>query len=181
MLRRRLVICLIAAGLAALVPGAASGCSPVGYRSLTDLPAGQVFLVGTTGEAAQGGRTFHVERAWNHQVPRNPIVIDFHEGVSQAACGMAVGAGTRMFVAPYDGGGLLEVNLATLLANPESEHGRALIAEAVALYGAGVVPQPAEPGEPAAPGALRLPIAVAVVAALGAIVMALRLWLARRT
>ncbi len=172
MLRRRLVIGLIAAVLAALLPATATACSPVGYRSVSDLPAGQVFLVGTTGEPVQGGRGFHVERAWNHQVPKNPIVIDFNEDLPQAACGMVVSSRSLMFVAPFDGGGMLEVNLATLVADPDSEHGRALIAEAVAAYGPGVVPQAIEPS---APDDLRLPVAAAVAAVLGAILFALRL------
>ena len=45
-----------------------------------------------TGNPAPGGRLFHVERAWNADVPTSPIVIAFKEGEPVGDCSYPVAA-----------------------------------------------------------------------------------------
>lgn len=149
-------------------------CSPPFEKpTIRALGPAPVVLIGTIGERVAGGRQFHVERSWNG--PKvSPIVIAFKEGEPIGDCSYPVSTGQALIIAPYgqlDGG--LSADLSTLQADPSSDDGRRYIAEAEALFGAGVIPVAATAppattvdGDPVA-GIDVVPFAVALVAALG--------------
>ena len=127
--------------VAGLLPGTALGCSAMYISSLADLGKDQIFLVGTIGERFAGVRTFHVERSFNGTVPASEIVIVFKEGPPIGDCSYYPVAGTRVFIAPYrEADGRLHAVVVTIQVHPDSEAGKAYIAEVMALYGPGNVP-----------------------------------------
>ena len=127
---------------ALLLAGPALACSPpFGQPTIAELGPQQVVLLGVTGNPAPGGRLFHVERAWNADVPTSPIVIAFKEGEPVGDCSYPVASGTRLVIAPWrEPAGTLSADLATLQANPLSEDGQRYLAEARRLFGEGTVP-----------------------------------------
>src|SRR5829696_4673755 len=138
---------LIAAAMLATAPALA--CSPAFNPTIAELGLQQVVLLGETGQPAPGGRLFHVERAWNADVPTSPIVIAFKEGEPVGDCSYPVASGTRLVIAPVrQPDGTLYADLGTLQADPLSEDGQRYLAETAQLFGAGTVPVEATP-EPA--------------------------------
>jgi hypothetical protein len=175
-LRRRaaLTIALFALALGQAAPALA--CSPPFEEpTIAALGPDQVVVVGTTGAKVDGGRLFHVERWFNPGPAQATIVIAFKEGEPVGDCSYPVAEGQRMIIAPaHDQLGVLSADLGTLQADPATEIGRRYVAEAEALYGPGVVPEPtvvADPGPDA--GMVALVVAAIVVLAGG-------MWLAFR-
>jgi hypothetical protein len=150
--------------LAVVATGPAWACSPPFERpTIAALGPGAVVVVGTVGEPVEGGRLFHVQRAYSGRVAASPIVIAFKEGPGLGDCGYQVVKGTRLLIAAVrDPDGRLPVDLATLQADPTSPDGQRYVAEAEALFGQGSVPTPA-PG-PTGPDASILVIALAAIA-----------------
>ena len=129
-----------------LVPASALACSPAFNPTIAELGQEQVVLLGETGVPAPGGRLFHVERAWNGDVPTSPIVIAFKEGEPIGDCSYPVAAGTRLVIAPWrEPDGTLSANLGTLQADPLSVDGTRYLAETAQLFGSGTVPVAAVP------------------------------------
>jgi hypothetical protein len=125
-------------------PTGASACSPPFEPSIRALGPDQIVLVGTTGERVDGGRLFHVERAFNATVT-TPVVIAFKEGEPVGDCSYPMDPGRHLIIAPYrEPDGRLSANLGTLQADPESEVGVDYLTEAVALFGQGSVPAQAD-------------------------------------
>jgi hypothetical protein len=160
----------LALGLVAAALGArpALACSPAFNPTIAALGPEQVVLLGVTGDAVDGGRLFHVERAWNGDVPTSPIVIAFKEGEPVGDCSYPVAPGTRLVIAPWrEPDGRLSADLGTLQADPRSEDGARYLAEAAQLYGEGAVPVAAAPVPvpSSGPGVLGIGAAVAIVAA----------------
>jgi len=125
-------------------PSGASACSPPFDPSIRALGPDQIVLVGTTGERVDGGRLFHVERAFNATLT-TPVVIAFKEGEPVGDCSYPVDPGQHLIIAPYrEPDGRLRADLGTLQANPESEAGVGYLAEAVELFGDGNVPAEAD-------------------------------------
>ena len=101
-------------------------------------------LVGTTGERVDGGRLFHVERAFNATLT-TPVVIAFKEGEPVGDCSYPVDPGQHLIIAPFrEPDGRLSADLGTLQADPESEAGVGYLAEAIELFGDGYVPAHAD-------------------------------------
>jgi len=148
-------------------------CSPPFEKpTIRALGPAPVVLIGTIGERVPGGRQFHVERSWNGPMV-SPIVVAFKEGEPIGDCSYPVSTGQALIIAP-DGqlNGVLSADLSTLQADPSSDDGRRYIAEAEALFGAGVLPvqsttAPASPveGDPVA-GIDVGPLTAALVAGL---------------
>jgi hypothetical protein len=162
---RRLII-VVGVILAALtMPSAAVACSPPFVQpTIAALGPNQIVVVGTIGERVDGGRLFHVERAFNGP-STTPIVIAFKEGEPVGDCSYPVHAGERLVIAPYmEDGGRLSADLGTLQAHPNTADGRRYLDEAIALFGPGVVP-----AGPAAPEPDVLP-AIAIIAGFVALV-----------
>src|SRR5689334_6305722 len=154
--------------LLGISPDVALGCSPPFNPTIEALGPGQLVVVGRVGERVDGGRLFHVVRWFNGDNPRTPIVIAFKEGEPVGDCSYPVVAGEQKLIAPtVQEDGTLYADLATLQADPTSPEGQRYLAEAVALFGPGVVPvgvaAPPDPG----PSWLQ-PITIAVVIAAGA-------------
>jgi hypothetical protein len=118
----------------------AAACSPPFNPTINDVEPSQLVVVGTIGERVDGGRLFHVERAWNGGSLTTPIVIAFKEGEPVGDCSYPVSADTHLIITPWRDGARLSADLGTLQADPESEIGRRYLAEAVARFGPGVVP-----------------------------------------
>ena len=143
----------------------ASACSPPFEPSIEALGPDQVVVVGTTGARVANGRLFHVERWFNGGLPTTPIVIGFKEGEPIGDCSYPVAAGTHLIIAPDRlENGSLYADLATLQADPDSGAGRAYLAEAIALFGPGVAPEPAEERPADAGMAVVLPVLIGLVA-----------------
>jgi hypothetical protein len=141
---QRILVAVLASVAAALgLTSAAMACSPPFNPTIRALGPQQVVVVGTIGERVPGGRLFHVQRAYNGPVVATPIVIAFKEGEPLGDCSYPVAAGQALIIAPErDVDGHLSANLATLQAPPDSDLGRTYIAEAIQLFGPGVVPPP---------------------------------------
>jgi hypothetical protein len=139
-LRAVLAILVLAALLVS--PSSARACSPPFEEpTIRALGPDQVVLVGTIGEKVAGGRLFHVERWFSGGVPGTPVLIAFKEGEPVGDCSYPVQAGQHLLIAPYaDAAGRLSADLATLQADPDTPDGRRYVAEAVELFGPGVVP-----------------------------------------
>ena len=74
-------------------------------------------------------------------------------------------AGTDLIIAPYfEADGRLHASLATLQADPSSEQGQKYLAEAMSLFGPGVVPPPAPEVAPAPERGSALEIGYVVLA-----------------
>jgi hypothetical protein len=171
---RILAVILAAAVLFWMLPAAASACSPDFEPTIAKLGPDQVVVVGTTGERVPGGRIFKVSRWFNGAKPVTPILIDFKEAKEAIGdCSYPVSAGTDLIIAPYfEADGRLHANLATLQADPSSEQGQEYIAEAISLFGPGVVPPPAPDIVPAPDRGSGLEIGYLVLAlAAGALVV----------
>jgi hypothetical protein len=146
----------------ALAPAGALACSPVADPTIAALGPGQVVLLGVTGERVPSGRLFHVERAWNGDIPTSPIVIAFQEGEPVGDCSYPVPSLMRLVIAPDRApDGSLTANLATLQADPRSPDGVRYLAEARRLFGDGTVPVDTTPA--ASPSSPWLPLAVVAV------------------
>ena len=172
-LRASIVVGLVA--LAIFVPASALACSPAFNPTIAELGPQQLVLLGVTGQPAPGGRLFHVERAWNGDVPTSPIVIAFKEGEPIGDCSYPVAAGTRLVIAPWrQPDGTLYADLGTLQADPLSEDGTRYLAEAAQLYGAGSVPVEAAPEPTQASGWLA--IVVVTVLLTGGLAVAFVAW-----
>ena len=157
---------LLVMALAVLLPARALACSPPFERpTIAALGPAQVVVVGTIGERVAGGRLFHVERSYNGGVTATPIVIAFKEGEPVGDCSYPVSTGANLIIAPYrEANGRLLADLSTLQADPASDDGRRYVAEAEALFGAGVALPPASV-EPVVQPAddVRLPLVVFAV------------------
>lgn len=143
-LRRRFVLTVappLLAALAATTPVLA--CSPAFEEpTIAALGPDQVVVVGTIGAKVDGGRRFHVERWFNPGPPQAEIVIAFKEGEPVGDCSYPVSEGQRLIIAPdRDDFGTLSAALFTLQADPATDVGLRYLAEAVALFGPGVVPE----------------------------------------
>jgi hypothetical protein len=137
---RRLGSILAATFVVLAAPGPAAACSPPLNPTIAELGPQQVVVVGTIGDRVDGGRLFHVERAFNG-VTATPIVIAFKEGEPIGDCSYPVHAGERLIIAPFrDPDGRLSADLGTLQAPPDSELGRQYLREAAELFGPGIVP-----------------------------------------
>jgi hypothetical protein len=148
--RRLLAAVSTAASILWVLPAGASACSPEFEPTIAKLGPDQVVVVGTTGERVPGGRIFNVTRWFNGGKPVTPILIEFKEGEPIGDCSYPVSAGTDLIIAPYvEADGRLHAHLATLQADPSSEQGQKYIAEAISLFGPGVVPPPAPDVAPA--------------------------------
>lgn len=163
---------------------AASGATPVLACSppfekptIRALGLAPIILLGTIGEQVAGGRQFHVARSWNGPTT-SQIVIAFKEGEPVGDCSYPVSTGQALIIAPNRQlDGRLSADLSTLQADPSSDDGRRYVAEAEALFGAGVVPSQSS----ASPGSLVdadpldgidvAPLALGLVASLFAIVV----------
>lgn len=121
-------------------------CSPPFEEpTIRALGPDQVVIVGTVGPRVEGGRAFAVQRWFNGGDPESPIVIAFKEGQPVGDCSYPVSSGAELIIAPdREADGSLSANLGTLQADPSSDEGQRYLAEATALFGAGVVPLPAE-------------------------------------
>lgn len=141
-IQRTLTIALSAAALVLAVAGPASACSPpFETPTIRALGPAQVVLVGTTGERVPGGRLFNVERVYNGPVATTPIIIAFKEGEPVGDCSYPVTTGARLIIAPFgQPGGPLSADLGTLQDDPASADGQRYVAEAIELFGPGVVP-----------------------------------------
>ena len=135
------VIAAVAALLFCLAtPSGVAACSPPFNPSIGELGPDQIVLVGTTGERVDGGRLFHVERAFNATFT-SPVVIAFKEGEPVGDCSYPVDPGRHLIITPYrEPDGRLSADLGTLQADPESDTGIGYLAEAIELYGGGSVP-----------------------------------------
>lgn len=157
-------------------------CSPPFEEpTIHSLGPDQIVIVGTLGRRVEGGRAFDVQRWFNGGDPESPIVIAFKEGQPVGDCSYLVASGAELIIAPHrEGDGTLSANLATLQADPSSEEGQRYLAEATALFGAGMVPPPAE----VIPTPLPAPDSGALFALAGAAVavgvLVLMLWSRRR-
>jgi hypothetical protein len=136
---------LLGVGLAVGFPAStAIACSPAFNPNIRELGPAQVVVLGTVGERVPGGRLFHVERWFNGGEPGTPIVIAFKEGEPIGDCSYPVATGERKIIAPWrEPDGRLSADLGTLQADPDSADGRRYLEEAVALFGPGVVLEPA--------------------------------------
>ena len=141
---KRLIAAISALMACLAVPSGTAACSPPFNPTIAELGPDQVVLVGTTGERVDGGRLFHVERAFNAD-PATPVVIAFKEGEPIGDCSYPVAAGERLIIAPYrEPDGRLSADLGTLQADPASDVGSGYLAEAINLFGPGYVPTPTE-------------------------------------
>jgi hypothetical protein len=146
-LGQRVAASIVAAlALVWLIPTHTLACSAPFEPTIRELGPAQVVVVGTTGERVAGGRAFHLERMFNGEMPpTGMLVIAFKEGEPIGDCSYPVSAGTRLIIAPYrEADGRLSADLGTLQADPASADGQRYVAEAIALFGVGVVP-PAPP------------------------------------
>ena len=154
-------------------PESAVACSPVFNPTIAALGPEQVVVVGRVGEKVAGGRVFYVERWFNGGEPMTPIVIRFKEGEPVGDCSYPVATGEHKLIAPMlEADGTLYADLGTLQADPDSIEGRKYVAEAIALFGQGVVPVPVDPPSPADSG---IPSWVTFVAAFTAGLVAVHL------
>jgi hypothetical protein len=164
-------LALVIGAWLAITPSGVVACSPpMEPWTIEDYGPDAVVIVGTTGEPAQGGRWFHVERWFNGGEPLPAIVIAFKEGPAIGDCSYPMESGRRLIIVPTPNEeGRLAADLGTLQADPTTPEGQAYLAEAQALFGPGVVPE-APPEEPV-PLALDPGTAIAlVVAAIGGII-----------
>ena len=144
---RRLTLLIGALLLMLASPMPALACSPPFNPTIEALGPSQLVPVGTIGERVNGGRLFHIERAFNGPAT-TPIVIAFKEGEPIGDCNYPVRAGERLIIAPFmEDGGLLSADLGTLQATPDSPDGLRYLNEAETLLGPGIVPGEAEPGQ----------------------------------
>ncbi len=99
-------------------------------------------------------------------------MIAFKEGEPLGDCSYPVSAAQRLIIAPdLEADGRLSANLVTLQADPTTDRGRAYLAEAIDLFGPGVIPPPAEePPTDAAPVTVLVGVVGVVIAALLAVV-----------
>lgn len=142
----RLAALLIGVLAVFAVPPSVSACSPVFNPMIRALGPAQIVVVGTVGEKVPGGRLFHVERWFNGGEPGTPIVIGFKEGGPVGDCSYPLATGEHKIIAPIrEPGGTLYADFGTLQADPDSGEGRKYLAEAIALFGQGVVPVPIAP------------------------------------
>jgi hypothetical protein len=152
----------------------AMACSPPFNPTIEALGPSQVVVVGMIGERVDGGRLFHVERAFNGP-STTPIVIAFKEGEPVGDCSYPVVAGERLIIAPFVGDdGRLSADLGALQARPDSPDGLRYLDEAEALFGPGIVPGESEPQQD---GVTNL---VVVALAIGAVVAVTFLVVVRR-
>jgi hypothetical protein len=163
---------LIAAlGAIALTTGGVattSACSALFEEpTIAALGPDAVVVVGTIGEQVDGGRLFHVQRAFSGGVTSTPMVIAFKEGPAIGDCSYPVSQGARLLIATVrDDEGRVPVHLLTLQADPASPDGLRYLAEAAALFGPGIVPESLAPPEPPAPSvALVVLVGLAIFAA----------------
>lgn len=166
-----LAACLALAAII-VVPGDAVACSPPFGQSISGLGPERVVVVGSIGRAVPGGRLFHVERWFGGGTAITPIVIAFKEGAGLGDCSYPVTEGQRLLIAPERAAdGRLTADLATLQADPGSADGVAIVREAEARYGPGVVPQPPDDGAELVSTAMPpwAVVAIATVLAIGAI------------
>ncbi|HEU5202891.1 MAG TPA: hypothetical protein VFU17_01205 [Candidatus Limnocylindrales bacterium] len=127
------------------IPAPTFACSPPFNPTIEELGPDQVVVVGTIGEPVDGGRHFHVERAFNSPMT-TPIVIAFKDGEPVGDCSYPVHAGERLTIAPIMGvGGRLSADMGTLQADPATAAGQRYLAEAERLFGPGSIPGQAEP------------------------------------
>ena len=134
-------------------PASASACSPSFNPTIRELGPEQVVVVGRVGEKVAGGRVFYVERWFNGGEPMTPIVIGFKEGEPVGDCSYPVVMGEHKIIAPMlEADGTLYADLGTLQADPDSVEGRKYVAEAIALFGQGIVPVGVDPPSPADSG-----------------------------
>jgi hypothetical protein len=178
--RLRASVAAVLVATAMLVPAAALACSPPFNPTIAALGRDQVVLLGETGLPAPGGRLFHVERAWNADVPTSPIVIAFKEGEPVGDCSYPVSSGMRLVIAPWrEPGGRLSADLGTLQADPLSEDGRRYLAEAQQLFGAGTAPAEAAPEPSQTTGWLAIVVLTVLVA--GGLAFGIVAWQRRQT
>jgi hypothetical protein len=144
---KRLVAAIGVVIVSLATPAGAAACSPPFNPTIEALGPSQVVVVGTIGERVNGGRLFHVERAFNGP-STTPIVIAFKEGEPVGDCSYPVHLGERLIIAPFmEDGGRLSADLGTLQAPPDSPDGLRYLSEAEALFGPGMVPGESEPRE----------------------------------
>ena len=146
LIRRAATSLAIAIVVAWRFAASASACSPPFEEpTIRALGPDQVVVVGTIGERVAGGRVFHVERWFNGGVPTARILIAFKEGEPVGDCSYPVSAGQTLIIAPnHEPDGRLSADLTTLQANPTDPRGQRFVAEAMALFGPGVVPPAVE-------------------------------------
>ena len=173
---RALFVAVAALAAVSIAPGSAVACSPAfGQPTIAELGPQQVVLLGVTGAKVPAGRLFHVERAWNADVPTSPIVIAFKEGEPVGDCSYPVASGTRLVIAPWrEPDGTLSADLGTLQADPLSEDGTRYLAEAAQLFGEGTVPAETTPDPSDSTGWLVLAVVTALVA--GALAIGFVAW-----
>ena len=157
----------------------AMACSLPFNPTIEALGPSQVVVVGTIGERVNGGRLFHVERAFNGP-STTPIIIAFKEGEPVGDCSYPVHAGERLIIAPLmEDGGRLSADLGTLQARPDTPDGLRYLNEAEALFGPGIVPGVSGSGE-SVPGEDGVSNLVVVALAVGALVAVTFLVVVRR-
>jgi hypothetical protein len=170
--RGRLAVCASSLLLASItltmaLASTASACSALFEEpTIAALGPDAVVVVGTIGEQVDGGRLFHVERAFNGGVTTTPMVVAFKEGPAIGDCSYPVTQGARLLIATVrDADGRVPVDLVTLQADPATPDGLRYLAEATSLFGPGTVPTPlSSPGPPAPSMALVVLVGVATLA-----------------
>ena len=171
---RRLILVAVAMGLAFAMPATAAACSPPFNPTIEALGPSQVVVVGTIGEPVAGGRLFHVERAFNGPTT-TPIVIAFKEGEPVGDCSYPVHAGERLIIAPFmEENGRLSADLGTLQARPDTADGLRYLNEAEALFGPGIVPGDAEPGQDGMSNLIVVALAIGALVAITFLVVVRR-------
>ena len=168
------VVTLVACGVLFAAPVLACG-PPLEKPTIAALGPNQMVMVGITGERVEGGRLFHVERAFNVDSNITPIVIAFKEGEPVGDCSYPVASGTRLVIAPWrEPDGILSADLGTLQADPLSQDGTRYLAEAAQLFGEGTVPAETTPDPSDSTGWLVLAVVTALVA--GALAIGFVAW-----
>jgi hypothetical protein len=170
--RGRLAVCASSLLLASItltmaLASTASACSALFEEpTIAALGPDAVVVVGTIGEQVDGGRLFHVQRAFNGGVTTTPMVVAFKEGPAIGDCSYPVTQGARLLIATVrDADGRVPVDLVTLQANPATPDGLRYLAEATALFGPGTIPAPlSSPGPPAPSMALVVLVGAATLA-----------------
>jgi hypothetical protein len=142
----------------------------------------QLVVVGRIGAKVPGGRLFHVERWFNGGRPTTPLIIAFKEGDPIGDCSYLVAEGAHLIIAPRMTPDGLAADLSTLQADPATDVGRRYLAEAIVLFGYGVVPTAIPAERPAGELPDLIPITAAVlVAVLGLFGVVLALSWRRRS
>jgi hypothetical protein len=137
------------------LPGRVMACSCVPPRPLAELAGdpNHALVVATVGQRMGSDLEptviLTIERSFTSEMPEQVLVQGI--GEQGAACQLSARSGERWIFDVYRSpDGRFGVSLCSLGAPLGTDHGDALLAEAIGLFGAGATPAP-PPEEPAAP------------------------------